>query len=167
MAGMRSGRGFTLIELLVAMALIVVLAGIGIPFIQESTVRNSVWTTTEMIGAQVRQARLMAISRNATFRVRFDCPAAGQIRRLVVTGDAAVDNAADRCDRYLEDDSGIFQVPADVEYTADLPALQVTGRGMFSAIGGGVPLTIDVGYAGRAFRGMTVSNTGQISFETY
>lgn len=165
--GVRSESGFSMIELLVAMGLVTLLAGMAIPYIQESTVRNSVWTATEMIGAQVRQARLKAITLNTPFRIRFDCPAVGQMRLLIVTGDNLVDGAVDRCSQYLEHDTGIFQMPASVAYTEDLPILQVTGRGTYTAIGGAVPLTINVGYGGRTFRGMTVSATGQISFETY
>lgn len=165
--GMQSSRGFTLIELIVTMGLIIVMSAMAVPLVQESTVRNTVWTATEMIGVQVRQARLKAISRNTSFRIRFDCPAVGQLRVLVVTGVAATDNAADRCSQYLQHDSGIFQMPSQVTYTAALPVLQVTGRGQFTAIGGAVPLTINLGYAGRTFRSMTVSGTGQISFATY
>jgi prepilin-type N-terminal cleavage/methylation domain-containing protein len=164
---MQSSRGFTLIELLVVMGLITIISAMAIPTIQESSVRNTVWTATEMIGVQVRQARLKAISRNTSFRVDFDCPAARQMRVLIVTNDPLVDNAADRCAQYLANDSGIFQLPSDVDITAALPTLQVTGRGQFTAIGGAVPLTINVGYNGRTFRSMTVSATGQISFETY
>ena len=101
--GMQSSRGFTLLELLVAMGLIAILSAMAIPTIQESSVRNTVWTATEMIGVQVRQARLKAITRNMSFRVDFDCPAARQMRVLRVTGDAAIDNAANRCThRFLE-----------------------------------------------------------------
>ena len=164
---MRSSRGFTLLELLVVLAVITVMAGMAIPFIQESAIRNTVWTATEMIGVQVRQARLKAITRNMSFRIDFDCPAVRQIRVLEVTGNQAIDDAVDRCTVYRPFDSGIFQLPSNVDYDAGLPTLQVTGRGMYSAIGGGVPLTINVGYAGRTFRSMTVSATGQISFATY
>jgi len=165
---MRSSRGFTLLELLVTMALLLVFAAMGIPFIQESSVRNTVWTATEMIGTQVRQARLKAITKNTPHRIRFDGPAAGQLRVLRVTNDAAIDNAADRCDLYQDDDSGIYQLPTAVTYDEGLPVLQVNGRGMFATVGGGaVPLTINIGYGGRTFRSMTVSATGQISFETY
>lgn len=156
-----------MLEILVTMGLITIMAGMAIPFIQESTVRNTVWTATEMIGAQVRQARLKAITQNKSFRIRFDCPAVGQVRVLIVTGDNTIDAAADRCARYLKHDTGIFQMPAAVTYTGALPVLEVNGRGMYTAIGGAVPLTIRVGYGGRTFRGMTVSATGQISFETY
>lgn len=152
---------------MVTMGLIIIMAAMAVPFIQESTVRNTVWTATEMIGVQVRQARLKAISRNMSFRIRFDCPVARQIRVLQVTGNAVIDDAADRCTQYLAHDSGIYQMPSEVNYTAALPILQVTGRGQYTAIGGVVPLTINVGYGGRTFRSMTVSATGQISFATY
>ena len=49
---MRSSRGFTILELLVVMAVVTVMAGMAVPFIQESAVRNTVWTATELIGGQ-------------------------------------------------------------------------------------------------------------------
>ena len=61
---MRSMKGFTMFELLVAMALIAILSGIGIPTLMEANRRNQVWMASELIGSQIRQARLKAISRN-------------------------------------------------------------------------------------------------------
>lgn len=164
---MRSDSGFTLFELLVAVALIAILSAVSLPVLSEGVVRNSVWTASEMIGSQVRQARLKAISRNTPFRVDFDCPVVGQFRVLVVTGDPLVDDDADRCSTTLEYDSGIFAMPTSVSYGDALPTLEVNGRGMYSAIGGAVPVVITIGYGGRTFRSITVSATGQISFETY
>jgi prepilin-type N-terminal cleavage/methylation domain-containing protein len=83
--GMRSTRGFTLFELLIVMALIATASAMAIPTIMGSVERNSVWTASETIGAQIRQARLKAISRNRTFRVRFDCPNVGQLRWSMAT----------------------------------------------------------------------------------
>ena len=56
-------------------------------------------------------------------------------------------------------------MPTGVTYATDLATgLQVTGRGSFTAIGGGaIPLTIDVTY-GAQDRYLTVSATGQITF---
>src|SRR5262245_58338043 len=95
--GMRSDRGFTLIEIMVVVALIGILAAIGLPVLSESTNRNAVWTTSEQIGSQIRQARLKAITRNQRFRVTFDCPTVGQYRVLAVQEDPLLDDAADRC----------------------------------------------------------------------
>lgn len=147
-----------------------VVSAISIPYLTGSTSRNSVWTTSEQIGSQIRQARLKAITRNTRFRVRFDCPAVGQYRVLVVTGVALQDNAADRCSQTYQHDSGIYTVPRNVTYTAALPVLEVNGRGMYSLIGVGVlPLPITVTYTGESTvsRRLTVATTGQINFDAF
>ena len=150
------------------MALITITVGIAIPTLSGSTARNSVWTASEMIGSQIRQARLKAISRNTRFRVRFDCPAAGQFRVLQVTGNVAIDNAADRCDDTQQYDSGIYQMPTSVSYGNSPPLLEVNGRGTFSSTAG-IPTTITVTHSasGTTSRALTMSATGQITFEVY
>ena len=165
---MRSVRGFTLIELLVVLAFIGIMAAIAIPTVSGSSARNSVWTASEMIGAQVRQARLKAISRNVQFRVRFDCPSVGQFRVLQVTGNATIDNATNRCSTYQTYDSGIYSMPMSVNYGSTPPLLTVNGRGVFTS-STGLPATITVTHAaaGTTARTMTVSATGQITFATY
>lgn len=166
--GVRSEPGFTLIELLVVLALISIPVGVAIPTLSGSTARNSVWTASEQIGSQIRQARLKAISRNTRFRVRFDCPAAGQFRVLQVTGNAAIDNAAGRCSATQTYDSGVFQMPANVSYGDDPPLLEVNGRGTFSS-DNGIPSTITVTYTGNGTtsRSLSMSATGQITFDAY
>ena len=155
-------------ELLVVMALITIIGGMAIATTTGSTARNSVWTASEQIGSQIRQARLKAISRNTRFRVRFDCPAVGQYRVLQVTGNGAIDDADDRCDLYQQYDSGIYTMPQNVSYGDDPPLLEVNGRGTFTS-DSGIPTVITVTYSGSntTSRALTMSATGQISFETY
>jgi type II secretory pathway pseudopilin PulG len=155
-------------ELLVVMALITIISGMAIATTTGSTARNSVWTASEQIGSQIRQARLKAISRNTRFRIRFDCPAAGQYRVLQVTGDVGIDNAADRCDDYQQYDSGVYTMPPRVSYGDDPPLLEVNSRGVFSS-DSGIPTVITVTYSGSntTSRSLSMSATGQISFETY
>lgn len=162
---MRSTRGFTMFELLIVMALIAIFAAMGVPTLQESTRRNAVWTASEMIGTQVRQARLKAISRNKSFVVRFDCPATGQFRVLEVTGNATIDNNASRCTMYQTHDSGVYALPLNVNFGTP-PTLTVNSRGVFTSTGS-LPAAITVSYGTYSSRQLTVSATGQINFATY
>ena len=162
---MRSERGYTLIELLITVGLIGVASAISVPVFMESSARNNIWTTSERIGAMIRQTRLKAISQNTTYRVHFACPSAGDLRALVVTGDPAVDDDFPaRCSETLDGDTDVMEIPSAVSYDADgVVYLQVTGRGVFTAVGGAIPLEIGVEY-GSSTRTLTVSATGQISF---
>jgi type IV fimbrial biogenesis protein FimT len=161
---MQSSRGFTLIELLIVLSMIGILSAIGLPVLMNSSTRNGVWTASEQIASQVRQARLKAITRNNRFRVMFNCPAANQYRVLVVDGTI---NNADRCLQTLQHDSGIYTMPDNVAFGA-VPALEVNGRGQYSLPGGGVmPLTVNVQYRNTHLRTFTVSITGQITFAAF
>jgi Tfp pilus assembly protein FimT len=153
-----------MVELLITLGLIGVVSAISVPVFIESNARNALWTGAEQIGSTVRSARFRAISQNTPFRVTFNCPAANELRVLVVTGDAAVDDAADRCSQSIDGDSGIIQLPVGVAYDAgDAASLAVTGRGVFTATGGAIPLVITVTHSA-AIRTLTVSGTGQITF---
>ena len=161
---MRSERGYTMIELLITVGLIGVVSAISVPVFMESNARSSLWSGSEQIGASVRSARLRAISQNTTYRVTFDCPAANELRTLIMTGDPDVDDDAGRCSQTLEGDSGIIQLPVGVAYDVGAAtSLQVTGRGIFTTTGGAIPLTITVNH-GAAIRTLTVSGTGQVTF---
>jgi prepilin-type N-terminal cleavage/methylation domain-containing protein len=161
---MRSERGYSMVELLITLGLIGVVSAISVPVFIESNARSSLWSGSEQIGASIRSARLKAISQNTAHRVTFNCPAANELRILVMTGDPAVDDDAGRCSQTVDGDSGTIQLPVGVAYDVDAAtSLQVTGRGIFTANGGAIPLTITVTH-GAATRTLTVSGTGQITF---
>jgi prepilin-type N-terminal cleavage/methylation domain-containing protein len=96
---MRSERGYTILELVVVIGLIGIVSGIALPVFMEANARRDIWTGAEQLGATVRSARLNAITRNTTFRVVFDCPGTNEVRALILTGDAAVDDPADLATR--------------------------------------------------------------------
>ena len=161
---MRSERGYSMVELLITLGLIGVVSAISVPVFISSNARSSLWSGSEQIGASIRSARLRAISQNTAYRVTFDCPSANELRTLIMTGDKAVDDDKGRCSQTIDGDSGIIQLPGGVAYDVDdATSLQVTGRGIFTANGGGIPLTITVTH-GAATRTLTVSGTGQITF---
>jgi Tfp pilus assembly protein FimT len=167
MTGMRSERGYTIFELLIVVGLIGVITAISIPVFFSSNQLTDLWTSAERVGALVRQTRLKAISQNTTYLIRFSCPAAGQLRALVVTGDPTIDDFTvnpDRCSETQTGDSEVVTMATGVNYTTDAATgLQITGRGLFSAPGDSIPLIISLGAGGSA-RYLTVSLTGQITF---
>ena len=162
--GVRSDRGYSLIEMLIVVGMIGIVTAISVPVFMESNARSRLWTGSEEIGAAIRQARLRAISSNTDYRVVFDCPSAGEIRSLIMTGDPAVDDAADRCSQTLDGDSGTHSMPSGVAFDANgATSLAITGRGAFTANDAAIPLTISVTH-GAAARTLTISATGQITF---
>lgn len=161
---MRSERGYTIFELLIAVALIAVVSGIAVPVFLSSNALNDLWTSSERIGGLIRQTRLKAISQNRTYEIRFSCPAAGQMRALVVTGNPAIDADPNRCNVGQSGDSEVVVMESGVAYDpAAATGLQVTSRGVFTALGDAIPLTIGVSH-GSDSRFLTVSATGQITF---
>lgn len=160
-------RGYSLIEMVMVVGLIGVLSAIAVPTFLESSRRNALWTGSERVGSLVRQTRLRAISQSATYRVRFNCPSANQLRALILTGNPAIDNDANRCSMTQTGDGEAVVLPTGVT-TAQGAAteLQVTPRGAFTAVGEPIPLTITVSY-GVSTRTVTVSATGQITYSTY
>jgi prepilin-type N-terminal cleavage/methylation domain-containing protein len=161
---MRSERGYTLIEVLITVGLIGVVTAISVPVFMESNSRSNLWSGAERVGSAIRQARLRAISTNTSFRVAFNCPGPNDLRTLVMTGDPVIDDDAGRCNDTLDGDSAVIELPAGVGFDVDgTTSLQVTGRGVFSANGGAIPLVIAVTHVGST-RTLTVSGTGQITF---
>jgi Tfp pilus assembly protein FimT len=150
-------------ELVVVAGVMGLLAAVAIPPMQAAVQRNKIITASELVGAQLRQARLSAITRNAAVRVRFDCPDPGAVRVLAVTGNASIDNAADRCSMSQPNDGPAVYAPPGVTFgDATPPTLHVNARGQISTVGGGgLPLTIPVSY-GDASRTITVTATGRL-----
>ena len=141
---MRNERGFTLMEVVVVMGVIGLLAAVAIPSMQVAAERNKVITTADLVAAQIREARLAAITRNTTFRVMFDCPAPGCDAHGRVHG-----HAGDRrCGRSVHRTSS---QTTDLSSTCRLASRSATAHpsdascerpGEFTAEGAGMPQNI-------------------------
>lgn len=157
---MGNQRGFSLPEILIIAALIGVVAGITIPSMTAALERNRLRAGADQMAGQLRAARLAAITRNANFRVRFDCPDPGAIRVLAVTGNPAIDDAADRCDQTVANDGPVVYTPVGINY-GTLPVFTFNGRGQATVDVGTLPMTIAVTH-GSITRNVLVSPTGRI-----
>jgi type II secretory pathway pseudopilin PulG len=96
-AGQRRQHGFTAIELLVVLAAIITIAAVVVPNSRNLLNAMKARNAARLVERQLHSARLKAVSNARAMRVRFGCPAAGQLRILEVTGVAATDTAANRC----------------------------------------------------------------------
>jgi Tfp pilus assembly protein FimT len=94
----RNEAGFTVIEVTVVAAVAMVTVGLAAPSILAAIDAYKFNSDVQLVAATVRNARYNAVASNTTLRVRFNCPSVGQMRVVEVTGTAAIDDAADRCD---------------------------------------------------------------------
>jgi Tfp pilus assembly protein FimT len=177
--------GFTLIELILVMAGALTLAAIVGPSFSNLLEANRASVAARQVERQMQTARLKAVSSARAMRVRLNCPAAGQLRVLEVTGIATTDTAANRCDPaafpspgprdtlrstpsldspviYLPDQVAITGTVQQFEFDPRGNAYSVDAVGMTTALAGDVVLTI-------ARKGWThtvrINAVGRITFE--
>lgn len=174
--------GFSLVELLIVMFGIVAIAGVTVPqfnnVIEAQRARNG----ARMVEQELQSARLKAVSASRPLRVRLNCPAAGQVRTVEVTGIATTDNASNRCDPVAFPtpgpndglratpslDSPVAYLPAGTTVTGTTLAIEfgpkgtvhlVNASGTPTAIAGDLSLTVTrQGYS----RTVTVNALGRV-----
>jgi prepilin-type N-terminal cleavage/methylation domain-containing protein len=97
-------RGFNLTELLVTCAVIGISAAVATPGLLAGLDNMRLGMSLRDVDRELQFARLKAVSAAQPMRVRFNCPAVGQVRVVEVIGTAAnpdpedLDSATDRCD---------------------------------------------------------------------
>ena len=74
------------------------LAAIAAPGLSTFMESNRAATAARRVERELQTARLRAVSSGRSLRFRLNCPAAGQVRVIEVTGVPATDTADDRCD---------------------------------------------------------------------
>jgi type II secretory pathway pseudopilin PulG len=86
-----------MIEALLVVAMIGILLTIAVPIVRGAADRLAFQAASRAVGAEIRATRYAAVAKNRSMALRFNCPVPGQYRMVEVTGNAAIDNAADRC----------------------------------------------------------------------
>lgn len=93
--------GFSITEVLATIALMALLAGIGVPMVLAGLDSMQLTGVVRSVQGELQSARLKAVSANRPMRVRFDCPVTGQFRMVELIGTPAApdarDTASNRC----------------------------------------------------------------------
>ena len=90
--------GFTLIEVLITTVVIIAIGALLVPQFSNLMQSQRARTAARAVERELQSARLKAVTSSRRMRVKLNCPVAGQLRVVEVTGVAATDNATNRCD---------------------------------------------------------------------
>ena len=154
-----SDRGFTLVELLFALATIVTVTAISVPSISNFLNSSLAADGARSVERELQVARLQAVSTSKSMRVRLNCPAAGQLRVIEVTGVSSTDDASNRCDPTAYPtpgpsdmltatpslDSGVVYLKDGVTVTSTVTIFQFDPDGRVGSLVGGVETPIAAG----------------------
>lgn len=177
----RHDRGFTVVEMLMVVAMIAILAGIGLPVMKDMSESIKLNQASRLVEREMQDARLKAVASNRLIRVRMNCPAAGYIRSVEVLGTAA-DNATNRCSTtpypFPAPDNDIMTRPnfdgpvrvLPLDATVTSIVLQFSPDGSAMTVINGVPTTIaspvsvTISRHGKSKR-VTVNNVGKVQLQ--
>lgn len=97
----RGQAGFTLTELLMVMAVFVIMSVVAMPQLGRALDLYRLGIAVREMERELQTARVNAVQANRPVRVLFNCPVAGQFRRVEVLGEPGLpdgrDNSVARC----------------------------------------------------------------------
>lgn len=115
----RSERGFTLIDTLAVTSVLGIIMAITVPNVIASLDAVRLGQATRSVERELQKAKMLAVGKGRAFRVRFNCPVAGQYRITELIGTVSVpvaaDSATNRCDQ------NVFPFPAADNNPITLP----------------------------------------------
>ena len=91
----RSRAGFTLVELLAVVSVFAIMSAIAMPQLGRAIDLYRLGIAIREVERELQTARVNAVTANRPVRVLFNCPAAGQFRRVEVLGEPGVPDARD------------------------------------------------------------------------
>ena len=149
-----SEKGFSLVETLLVVLIISGTAVSAMPGASTAFRRYQLDSARSQIAAQVRSARLRAVTANQTMWVRFNCPAPGQMRVVQLVVNPTVDDGEDRCsaavypypDRNVavepNHDGPVMTLPGGIGLDENTPDIDISPTGRITPRAGGFPLAI-------------------------
>ena len=93
--GRRSREGFTLVELLVVSAILIIMSAVAMPQLGRALDAYRLGMALREMERELQVARVTAVTANRPVRVLFNCPAAGQFRRVEMLGEPGLPDARD------------------------------------------------------------------------
>lgn len=90
-----SAKGFSIIDMIASVAVIATVSAIAVPQVSTALDSMRLGMSLRDVERELQFARLKSVATNRPMRIRFDCPAAAQIRVVEVIGTSAAPDAND------------------------------------------------------------------------